>query len=279
MKRVALSSALFLAACGGGNQMPPPEQDSVTELRFSAKVGAQDFACGSTYSLGTTNTQYKPRDLRLYVYNIALIDEDGAEVPFTLSSNDFQGEGVGLLDFEDSSGECANGTTAVNTKLIGNAPGGAFKSVVFTLGLPFELNHKDGTAAAKPLNSSAMFWNWAMGYRFLKLEGVTTGLPAGHNVHIGSTGCTAGTEPNSITGCSAENRVRITLNNYAPKTSTIVFDVAKVLAGSDLDVNQAGAPGCMSGATDTDCAPIFERLGLPFGTAAATSQTAFSISN
>lgn len=281
MKRVALSSALFLAACGGGTEMPPPEHthDAVTELRFAAKVGAQNFACGSTYTLGTTATQYKPRDLRFYVSNVALIDEDGAEVPFKLTANDFQGEDVGLLDFEDASGECANGTAALNTKLVGSAPGGHYKSVVFTLGLPFALNHKDATAAAKPLDSSAMFWSWAMGYKFLKLEGLTTGLPSGHNVHIGSTGCMAGSDPNSITGCSAENRARITLSDYAPTTSTIVFDVEKLLAGSDLDVNQAGAPGCMSGATDTDCPPIFERIGLPFGSAAATTQTTFSITN
>lgn len=281
MKRVALSSALVLAACGGGNEMPPPEHthDAVTEIRFAAKVGAQDFACGSTYTLGTTATKYKPRDLRFYVSNVVLIDEDGLEVPFTLSANDFQGEGVALIDFEDSSGECANGTTALNTKLVGTAPGGHYKSVAFTLGLPFELNHKDATAAAKPLNSSAMFWSWAMGYKFLKLEGVTTGLPMGHNVHLGSTGCTAGTDPNSITGCSAENRPRITLGDFAAKTSTIVFDAQKLLEGSNLDVNQAGAPGCMSGATDTDCPPIFERLGVPFGGAAATTQTTFSITN
>lgn len=280
MKRVALSSALFFAACGGSTMEPPGHHhDDVTELRFAARVGAQAFACGDTYTLGTTATSYQPRDLRFYVSEVALVDEDGAEVPFTLTANDFQGAGVALLDFEDATGECANGTAAKHTTLAGNAAGGHYKAVVFTLGVPFAQNHQDATAAAKPLNSSAMFWSWNAGYRFLKLEGTTTGLPNGHNVHVGSTGCTAGADPNTVTGCAAENRVRITLSDYAPKTSTIVLDVAKLLEGSDLDVNQTGAPGCMSGATDTDCAPIFERLGLPFGGAAATTQTAFSITN
>lgn len=279
MNRVLLSSALLLVACGPEMEPPGHHHDEVTELRFAAKVGAQDFACGSTFTLGTTSTTYKPRDLRFYVSELTLIDEDGAEVPFTLATDSFQGDGVALLDFEDGTGECANGTTETHRTITGTAPGGHYTSLVFTLGLPFALNHRDATAAAAPLNSTAMFWSWNAGYKFLKADGITTGLPNGHNVHVGSTGCVAGATPNTVTECAAPNRVRITLADFAPKTSVVNFDLAALLAGSDLDVNQMGAPGCMSGGTDTDCAPIFQRVGLPFAGAAAMTQTIFTITN
>lgn len=276
MKRFALSSVLFFAACGQPVEPPTHTHDAVTELPFVAKVGTQNFACGTDFTLGTTQSTWKPRDLRFYVHDIVLIDEDGAEVPFTLANDDFQGEGAALLDFEDASGDCSNGTVETHATLTGNAEGRHYAAIAFTLGLPFPLNHRDATAQAKPFSSSGMFWSWNAGYKFLKVDGFTTGLAMGHNVHVGSTGCMAGAAPNSVERCAAENRVRVRLDGFAAN-STIVFDVAKLFEGSDLDTNQIGAPGCMSGATDTDCAPIFSRLGLPFGGAAATTQTVFSL--
>jgi uncharacterized repeat protein (TIGR04052 family) len=158
------------------------------------------------------------------------------------------------------------------------AKGAHYKAISFTVGVPFEQNHQDAAAAAAPLNSTAMFWSWMGGYKFLKIDGVTTGLPMGHNVHLGSTGCVAGATPNSVASCSTSNRVRVTLQGFDPEAKAVALDIASLLAGSNLDVNMAmSAPGCMSGATDADCAPIFAKLGLPFGAAAAGVQGAFFV--
>ena len=56
-----------------------------------------------------------------------------------------------------------------------------------------------------------------------------------------------------------------------------------LLAGSDVTVNQAGAPGCMSEATDPECGSVFGALGVDWkadgtGTGkspASTAQTVF----
>ncbi|MGV3623782.1 MAG: MbnP family copper-binding protein [Archangium sp.] len=285
MKKALLSFSMFLVGCGG-MQTPTDggtgggeghHHDEVTELKFAAKVGTQDFACGNTYTLGTTNTEYKPRDLRFYVSDVVLTSTDDLEVPFTLSASAFQGDGVALIDFEDATGECSSGgTSQKNTSLVGTAEGGHYKAITFTLGIPFAKNHVDATAAAAPLNSSAMFWSWNSGFKFMKIDGVTTGLPMGHNLHVGSTGCMAGATPNTVSSCTAENRARITVTGFNTENGVVVLDLAKLFEGSDLDTNQAGAPGCMSGATDPECAPIFQRLGLPFGGNAAVTQTVFS---
>ena len=282
MNRLTLAASLAtLAACGPMTTTPDAgthAHQDVTQLTFKAKVGTADFACGTTFQVGTPQTQYTPRDFRLYVHDVVLTTEDGKDVPFVLSDDGtFQRQGVALLDFENKAGDCSNGTEATNTVLKGSAAGGHYTKLAFTLGVPFEQNHQDAAAAQARLNSTAMFWNWMGGYKFLKIDGLTTGLPTGHNLHVGSTGCTAGATPNSVASCSNTNRVRVTLD-FNPELNTVVMDLAALLEGSNLDTNLAmSAPGCMSTPTDTDCATVFSKLGLPFGGAAAGTQVFFKV--
>ena len=65
-----------------------------------------------------------------------------------------------------------------------------------------------------------------------------------------------------LSGCDRPNVAEIVLTAFDPAKSKIVVDYAAVVAGSDLSKNAGGAPGCMSGPTDPECEPIFERLGL-----------------
>ncbi|MCU0696256.1 MAG: metallo-mystery pair system four-Cys motif protein [Myxococcaceae bacterium] len=283
MTRKPFVSLFVLAACGPIATTPDGggghTHADVTQLTFKAKVGTQDFACGQTYSLGTPATQYRPRDLRLYVHDVVLTTEEGVDVPFTLTDDGtFQRGGIALLDFENKAGDCSAGTEATHTVLKGLAEGGHYEKLSFTVGVPFAQNHQDAAAAAAPLNSTAMFWNWNGGYKFAKIDGLTTGLPNGHNLHLGSTGCMAGPTPNSVASCTNANRPRVTLPFNPELGKAVVLDLARLFEGSNLDTNTAmTAPGCMSGATDPECAPLFQKFGLPFGTQAAGTQTFFSV--
>ena len=58
----------------------------------------------------------------------------------------------------------------------------------------------------------------------------------------------------------------------------MALDLALLFAATNFDTaDGGGAPGCMSGATDPECAPIFPKLGLPFGATPAGTQTAFRL--
>lgn len=252
--------------------VPPAD---ITALTFKAKVAAADFSCDQTYSAGTTQTPYTPRDFRMFVSDLSFGTADGGTAPFTLTNDAaFQNDGLAMLDFENGRGSCSNGTADMHTTLTGLAQGGSYRSLSFTIGVPFEKNHQEATTASAPLSSTAMFWSWTGGYKFLKIEGTTTGLPMGHNIHVGSTGCQSGATPNSVTSCDKPNRSRITIDFDPYANQTVVFDLGALVADSNLDTNLAmSPPGCMSGAADTDCAPIFARLGLPFGDALAGAQS------
>lgn len=246
-------------------------------LNFRGMVGDKDFACGQHYpGVGKTATQFTPADFRFYVSRVRLVASDGREVPLVLDEDHvWQHAGVALLDFEDKSGPCAGGTTGVNQVIRGKAPAGTYTGLRFDLGLPANLNHEDASVADPPLNVTGMFWSWQTGYRFLRAEGATTGIPVGYNAHVGSVGCT---RQNKQTQCSQENLAQVSLDGFDPRSGVVIADLARLLSDMDMDHNTHNtAPGCMSEIDDPDCAPMLHSLGLPFGqeTAAPAPQKFF----
>jgi uncharacterized repeat protein (TIGR04052 family) len=220
-----------------------------------------------------------------------LIAADGTRVPVTLAQDGaWQVETIALLDFEDGTGSCANGTPQVNTTLRGTVPDGEYRGLEFEVGVPFDWNHGDPTTAPAPLNLTAMFWNWRGGYKFAKIEFAPVGgmaMPAaaptdgaGHGgkkgwmLHLGSTMCAA---PEATTPpaepCANPNRVAVALPDFVPGASTVVIDPAPVVAGADLTQNTPEtSPGCMSFPNDPDCNTVLPRLGLAFNDIPAEKQ-------
>ena len=146
-------------------------------INFEGFVGEDEFVCGESYDrVGSSSTTITPTDFRLYVSNLALIDEGGNAVPVELEQDGkWQHENTALLDFEDGTGACDNGTAEINNTVIGTIPEGNYQSLQFTLGVPKKLNHKDAATAPSPLNLTSMWWNWQGGYKFLRADIETDG--------------------------------------------------------------------------------------------------------
>lgn len=254
------------------------------ELRFAGKVGSEAFSCTGSYAgLGSTQRTWRPLDFRFYVHDVKLLRGDGSEVSVTLTDDGRWQDGhVALLDFEDRTGLCNNGTTETNGVVRGTLPAGAagpWAGVRFTLGVPFAQNHQNSATAASPLNLSTLWWNWQGGYKFLRLDGrvddaMGTMLMPSFNIHLGSTGCD-GSAMGNVTNCTEPNRPTITLMGFDPTSNTVVADLSRLVADSDLGTSSM-APGCMSGLTDPECAPLFRNLGITVGSTAG-AQTFFRV--
>ena len=141
-------------------------------INFEGFVGEDEFVCGESYDrVGTSETTITPTDFRLYVSDVSLIDEDGNVVPVELEQDGkWQYQNTALLDFEDGTGACNNGTAETNGTIIGTVPEGNYQSLQFTLGVPKNLNHEDAAIAPSPLNLTSMWWNWQGGYKFLRTD-------------------------------------------------------------------------------------------------------------
>lgn len=278
--------ALLLAGANSLGAMAPmspsPRGPEPVTIRFVARVGDQPFVCGRDYpGLGTSRTTISPLDFRFYVSGVELIDASGKAVKVALTQDGtWQHRGVALLDFEDGTSPCGNGNQETRGVVEGTVPAGDYRGVRFTLGIPFELNHRELVKQPSPLNITSLFWVWRAGYKFLRLDLKADGPVESLFLHLGSTGCVArDTLPSSpAMKCGHPNRSTVTLTDFAVGTDAIAIDVGALLSGSDLTTNQPKtAPGCMSAPEDADCAPLFSRLGLPFGEQPATAQQVFRV--
>lgn len=200
-------------------------------------------------------------DLRFFVSSVRAVRDDGVAIDLVLQPDDqWQQTDLALLDFEDGTGACDNGTPATNTVLRGSLPGGEYRGLLFTIGVPFELNHGDPLLAAAPLDDTAMHWHWRAGYKFMR-AGIRT-ADDGFWIHLGSTGC-EGTVQN-ITGCRFPNRVDVLLPEFVPGDDNVVVDLTALLKETDL--LDTHATDCSSGPAEQSCDVPFRALGLDFAT-------------
>ena len=286
MRSVLFCSTLFLAVASVAFGADKP-----VTIRFQAQVGEEAFACGRQYEgIGVTKSKISGRDFRFYVSNVRLLDSMGKETPVELDQDGkWQLDDLALLDFEDGTAHCSNGTPEMNRQITGKVPEGSYTGLRFTLGVPFNNNHADPLTQPSPLNLTALFWVWNAGHKFARIEFASTGAPRGFFVHLGSTGCTPNDTKVTIpSSCKSPNRVEVNFPSFDPSHDTVIADLLALLQNTNVDATQnrveantegptpVGA-GCMSGPDDADCAGLFLNFGLPFGGRPATEQKFFRV--
>lgn len=277
LPRAALLCACTLASLGACGDNDASDQ---VELAFRVVVNGQPAACGTTYqNIGTTQSTFSLRDLKMYVSDVALLHGSHQHEVELEQDGVWQRDTVALLDFEDGSGDCSQGTAETNLVVRGISEDAADATgVAFTIGLPAEVNHLDAATAPAPLNAPGMWWSWKGGYKFLRLDAKTRGNPA-YFLHLGSAACTG----DSTTGysCAKGNAPRIELTGVDLDRSTIVLDLGKLWADVDLDrqidMQTDFVQGCMAGPTDPECPPVFSRLGLDSSGNGGALQSVFSV--
>lgn len=258
-------------------------------LHFAAMVGDEMALCGETYAgIGADEATISFDDFRFYVSNIQLLTAEGDAVPFQLEQDGmWQVEDVALLDFENGEAGCSEiGNAALNGEVIGMVPMGDYVGLTLDLGVPFELNHLDVTAAPSPLNVAAMWWNWQVGYKFIRVDLMTDATENNAwNIHLGSTGCQspAGAVP-PTERCARPNIATITFDEFDFENGVIVADLGTLLTAVPLYENTLMPPGCMSGVDDPDCPALFPNFGLSLNDGGCpegdcSSQTLFRVSD
>jgi len=262
---LALTPLLAVFPLTGAARREPPRQPIT--ITFAAVVGEQPFACGQRYAdIGTAKSSITPSEFRMFISDVRLLTADGRAVPLALEQDGmWQSDGLAMLDFEDGTGPCSNGTRERRTTIVGDAPTGTYTGITFSIGVPFERNHRDLATQPAPLSVTRMFWAWNSGHKFVRLDARTE---TGKNwvLHLGSTGCMpneSATAPPAQ--CANGNRVTVRFDRFDAARDVVLADVAALYADSNLEENQPRtAAGCMSGPTDGDCQAIFAKLGLPF---------------
>ena len=228
-------------------------------IRFRAVAGDAPLLCGQKYGgIGVTGSTITPRDFRFYIHDLQLINEQGNPVPVELDQDDkWQTGNVTLLDFENATGSCRNGSPDMHTAATGQVPPGKYRGLRFTLGVPVDKNHTDLMAMPSPLNLTALSWVWNAGRKFARLDFSSTGNPRGYLVHLGSTGCVDGR-------CASPNRFEIALPTFDPSRDTVLADLAALLKNVNVDEPAKDGAGCMSSPETPACGPILANFKTAF---------------
>ncbi len=255
----------LLAVCLAALSLSCSRWDLGLEIPFVATWNGVPLTCDGSEPALT--------DLRFYISNPRIVTTDGVarDVGFVVEKP-WQNDVVALIDLEDGTGACRDGTTEIATKLVGVARNGDYRTLRFTVGVPFRLNHANPLTASPPLDDPAMHWHWRSGYKFLR-AGVRTASD-GFWIHVGSAGC-EGTVGN-VTGCRFANRIDVELDGFVPGESRVAVDLGKLMTGVDLD--DGTATDCSSGPAEQDCIAPFRALGTDFGSGRqAGEQRVFSL--
>jgi cytochrome c peroxidase len=271
----------LLLACDRDHAQPKGERE--IELQFDVKVGAERVRCGQQLSgLGVTERAGTLKDLRFFVHDLALIDTRGRRVPIELPDDGrWQFRNVALLDFEDATAACSNGSLQTNARIVGTIPEGRYRGLSFRVGVPEKLSHGDPSDYRPPLTNTALRWDWLGGYKHLRLDLALdeTGAqpPAEIDVHLGADQC------DRVDGefrCARENTPAIELATFDADSEKVVLDLGPLLAQLSLEhrPDDDNVPGCMSKAIDPDCEPLFAAFGLSLdGSAPAGRQSVFKV--
>jgi uncharacterized repeat protein (TIGR04052 family) len=229
------------------------DREAEIAIPFLVEFDGQETGCGTAESAPALG------DLRFYVSAPEIVAEDGRTIGIELVPDGiWQQADIALMDFEDGTLSCENGTTEINTSLRVRLPNVGHRGFRFTIGVPFEHNHDDPLLAEAPLGDSAMHWHWRAGYKFLRAAIKTP--TDGFWIHLGSTGCQGTVQ--DITGCNKPNRVNVNLPDFVIGEDSVVVNLSGLVADTDLG---DGIPSdCSSGPAEDACVAPFKTLGLEF---------------
>lgn len=285
-----LALAVALAGCSSSND--PTAQTVEVSIPFEATANNVAIACETPLSgLGTAGSDAVLKDFRFYIHDVTLTTDQSRELALMLDDNDWQADGVALVDFQNVDTTCDGEAKSTHTDVTGSVtlnPGESVTGLAFKVGIPSALNHQNQVAAEAPFNLQPLFWSWQTGYKFMRLDVAPTGgitRPSDGtwsgtvwNVHLGSTNCSGDPTLGEAVTCARSNRPQIVLADFDPTTDTVVVDYGVLVEASNLGQDDGGPAGCMSGATDPECAEIFNALGLDLTTGAvdeSLTQTVF----
>lgn len=222
-------------ACESEEVVSVPTDQGVIEIRFYPKFGTDVLALNTEYmNAGSDNISFT--EIRLLISEVALIDTSGAEIPVQ-QDQVMAGTtpNVWLLDLA-SNEFTTNGY--VSLKVLGDP--GLYRGVKFSVGLPFDLNHRDVSTQLPPLGpNSGLYWAWNPGYIFHMIVGKvdSAGVDVDFSYHLGED--------------NHKNTVRLAnLDRMAP-TEFNVADTGDNIFSVDVDYSKLFMVG-LDGATPMD---------------------------
>jgi len=237
---VLAASTVVLSACSGSSGTP-------AEIHFG---------------LGGGDDAVVVRNAQFYVHDVQLLDTAGRPHPFRFDTvAPWQSGEVALVDLSGSGGTVLNGTIR-GTPAAGTSD--PYTGILFSIGVPFELNHANPLTATAPLDRGELFWTWQSGHKFLRVDLLDAGRE--WSFHLGSTGCTSASALRPPAApCAQPNVMRVEIAGIDPLRQSIQLQLHELVSSM-----RAAEHSICTGdyAHNPACADVFAKTGLQADTGA-----------
>ena len=157
---VLAAATYWLSSCRKEDSPPPVAPPTVgnVSLKLQNIVGAKDLALDGTAYTTASGETFTVTTFKYYISNIKFTKADGS---IYAAPGEYH-----LVDAEKP---------ASTSFTVGNVPTGDYSGVSFVVGVDSTTTKGDPLALPGDLNpANAMYWAWATGHIFLKLEGTVT---------------------------------------------------------------------------------------------------------
>ncbi len=220
---LALILSLSILSCESDDDSEfATDATGAINLKFDNSVGHSDFIFGSTYSK-SNDESYTIETLKYIVSDIQLTKNDGSVYEYPFEDNIF------IIDEADTT----SGGVIVNLDGIDAAN---YTGITFGIGVSqerFLLGAEGQGSFLDTAQEEGMFWAWASGYKFIRLDGTYAPIPTeadsnALNIHMGSVGTSI--DNYKTVSLSFPNTV-IVGEDQTPDVH-IVADISKIFDGT-----------------------------------------------
>jgi uncharacterized repeat protein (TIGR04052 family) len=263
----------------------PEVRTEPVELRFEAVLGDAPVACGDVLQgVGEMELTRRLSELRFFVGDVALLDENGSAVAVSLTDDGvWQQPRLGVVDLDDAEGSCS-GSPGEHAILTGEVPEGNYSGIRFRVGVPSNMTEADLAGNRAPLDRSDMQWPWAPAYNFFFLA-VTTEDPEGLLPSSGSaeTGIYSTVSIGGFAAASEDGAdvwlPAVQVDGFEPSRDVLQVDLRAILQNLDLTTGGACMGSNLPPFPPMDgCSEALTALGLdPVTGANQGEQTVFSV--
>lgn len=261
---VSLCLTMFVSGCKPSVESPKASGNEQS-ITFKLALNSKLLTCLDVQDGVLLQDKWWQLDaLKFYVYQLTLTNSENKKVVDFIPS-DWQTSGIALLSLEpklcsdnDESAKKDTATEDTNQAVHFTAVLSVddADNIGFTLGVPFEENHKNPLTQPSPLNLPLMFWSWQMGHKFMRWDMVNA--DSHWSFHLGSLGCESASSVRTPSkSCSEPNTVSFELSKPARKSNTIWVHLDRIVEGLDLGTDDS----CMfHGNTNNSCTTLMQNL-------------------
>lgn len=227
---VSLAFGMLFASCSkdDAEEVDPNAKNTVV-VEFDNRVGDQKLALGTTPYTNGSGEDFTVTTFNYFVSNIVLKKDDGTVVPvpnqyFLIRQADARSQTIQLRD----------------------VPAGDYSAMSFTVGVDSlkslaPVAERTGALDVTSYGDDGMYWSWNSGYIFLKLEGISSVVPARTDgrklfqMHVGGFGggYNGGARTvNNLRTVTLPIVTKATVRGNTSPTIHLLVDVKKIFDGS-----------------------------------------------